>query len=239
MSVVACVIIAVAVFLASCMQASIGFGMGMLAAPVVALVAPTLLPGMLIASATTVTLLVVIRERGSLDLRGTGWALIGRVPGTIAGALLLVWLPTRGLSLLLAAVVLGGVAVASVGWRPAPGRRNLATAGAASGLLGTATSIGGPPMALVYSGKESAHVRSNMSAFFLAGSLMSLAALAATGSLRAEILWAFVALTPVVVLGFVASRLVNRLLDRNRLRMVSITVSGIGAVLLIGQQLFF
>lgn len=61
----ACVIIAVAVFLASCMQASIGFGMGMLAAPVVALVAPTLLPGMLIASATTVTLLVVIRERGA------------------------------------------------------------------------------------------------------------------------------------------------------------------------------
>ena len=129
MSVVACVTIAVAVFLASCMQASIGFGMGMLAAPVVALVAPTLLPGMLIASATTVTLLVVIRERGSLDFRGTGWALAGRVPGTVAGALLLVWLPTRGLSLLLAAVVLGGVVIASVGWRPAPVRRNLATAG--------------------------------------------------------------------------------------------------------------
>lgn len=239
MSVVACVTIAVAVFLASCMQASIGFGMGMLAAPVVALVAPTLLPGMLIASATTVTLLVVIRERGSLDFRGTGWALAGRVPGTIAGALLLVWLPTRGLSLLLAAVVLGGVVIASVGWRPAPVRRNLATAGAASGLLGTATSIGGPPMALVYSGEENAHVRSNMSAFFLVGSLMSMAALAATGSVSAEILWAVLALTPVVVLGFIASRAVNRVLDRDRLRTVSITVSAVGAALLIGQQIFF
>jgi uncharacterized protein len=233
------VVIAVAVFLASCMQASIGFGMGMLAAPVVALIEPALLPGTLIASATIVTLMVVIRERESLDLRGTGWALVGRIPGTIAGALLLVWLPTRGLSLLLAGVVLGGVALATVGWQPAPMRRNLATAGAASGLLGTATSIGGPPMALVYSGAENARVRSNLSAFFLVGSLMSLAALAATGSLHTDILWVFVALIPAVMLGFVASRYVNRFLDKDRLRTVSIVVSSLGAVLLIGQQLFF
>ncbi|WP_439029103.1 sulfite exporter TauE/SafE family protein [Gordonia terrae] len=239
MDVVTIVVIVVAVFLASCMQASIGFGMGMLAAPVVALVAPALLPGLLIASATVVTLMVVVRERASLDLRGTGWALAGRVPGTIAGALLLVWLPARGLSLLLAAVVLGGVAVASTGWRPEPLRRNLATAGAASGLLGTATSIGGPPMALVYSGAANAHVRSNMSAFFLVGSLMSLGALAATGSLSMDILQAFVALVPAVVLGFVASRFINRFLDRKRLRAVSIIVSALGATALIGQQIFF
>ncbi|MEE3851717.1 sulfite exporter TauE/SafE family protein [Gordonia sp. LSe1-13] len=239
MSAVGFAIIAVSVFAASCMQASIGFGMGMLAAPVVALIEPALLPGTLIASATVVTLMVVIRERQSLDLRGTGWALVGRIPGTIAGALLLVWLPTQGLSLLLAAVVLGGVILASLGWRPAPLRRNLATAGAASGLLGTATSIGGPPMALVYSGAEGARVRSNMSAFFLVGSVMSLVALAATGSLHPDIARTFVALIPVVLLGFAASRVVNRVLDKDRLRTASITVSALGAVLLIGQQILF
>ncbi|NED69675.1 sulfite exporter TauE/SafE family protein, partial [Streptomyces sp. SID10244] len=63
MSVVAFAVIAVAVCMASCMQASIGFGMGMLAAPVVALVDPALLPGTLIMSATVVTLMVVVRER--------------------------------------------------------------------------------------------------------------------------------------------------------------------------------
>ena len=68
---------------------------------------------------------------------------------------------------------------------------------------------------------------------------MSMAALAATGSVSAEILWAFLALTPVVVLGFIASRAVNRVLDRDRLRTVSITVSAVGAALLIGQQIFF
>ncbi|GAA3710870.1 sulfite exporter TauE/SafE family protein [Gordonia hankookensis] len=237
MSVVAFAVIAVAVCMASCMQASIGFGMGMLAAPVVALVDPALLPGTLIMSATVVTLMVVVREREGLDLRGTGWALVGRVPGTIAGALLLVWLPERGLALLLAAVVLGGVVLASLGWQPAPMRRNLATAGAASGLLGTATSIGGPPMALVLSGAENATVRSNLSAFFLVGSIMSMGALAATGNLHRDIAGVFVALIPAVVLGYVASRYVNRHLDKNRLRIVSIVVSTLGAVLLIAQQL--
>ncbi len=229
-------VVAVAVCLAACMQASIGFGMGMLAAPVVAFVAPELLPGTLIASATVVTLLVVIKDLAALDLRGTGWALVGRVPGTIAGALLLVWLPERGLALMLAAVVLGGVVLAALGWQPRPRRRTLATAGAASGLLGTATSIGGPPMALVLSGPENARVRSNMSAFFLVGSLMSLGALAATGNLHRDIAFAFVALIPAVVIGYAASRYVNRLLDAPRLRTVSIVVSTLGVIALIGQQ---
>ena len=38
-------IVAAAIVLASCMQASIGFGMGMLAAPIVAIVDPGLIPG--------------------------------------------------------------------------------------------------------------------------------------------------------------------------------------------------
>ena len=104
-------------------------------------------------------------------------------------------------------------------------------------------------MALVMSGStgersdgafsEGARVRSNMSAFFLVGSLMSLGALAAAGHLHREIAVAFVVLIPAVVVGYFASRYVNRLLDAKRLRTVSIVVSTIGALLLIGQQILF
>ena len=132
------------------MQASIGFGMGMLAAPIVAIVDPGLIPGTLIMLATMVTLLVVLQEHQHIDLAGTGWALAGRVPGTIAGALLLMALPEKALALMLAGVVLAGVVLTTVGWMPVPHRRNLVLAGATSGVLGTATSIGGPPMALVW-----------------------------------------------------------------------------------------
>ena len=58
MSIVGFCAVAGAVMLASCLQASIGFGIGMLAAPVIALVDPRLIPGTLIMVATLVTLIV-------------------------------------------------------------------------------------------------------------------------------------------------------------------------------------
>ena len=75
-------VIAGVIFLAACLQASSGFGMGMLAAPVIAMVDPALLPATLILLAFLVTVMVTVRERQSLDLRGTGWALAGRIPGS-------------------------------------------------------------------------------------------------------------------------------------------------------------
>lgn len=100
--------IAGVIFLAACLQASTGFGMGMLAAPVVAMVDPTLLPATLILLALLVTILVTVRERQHLDLRGTGWALVGRIPGSILGACLVAPLSKEGLAWVVVVVVLGG-----------------------------------------------------------------------------------------------------------------------------------
>ncbi len=230
-------VVALAVLLASCLQASIGFGMGMLAAPVVAIVDPSLIPGTLIMLATLVTLLVSVREREAIDLSGAKWALVGRVPGTIAGALLLAALPERGLAVMLAAVVLLGVVLTSAGWVPAARPRNVVLAGATSGLLGTATSIGGPPMALVWQRNSGARLRGTMSSFFLVGSLMSLAALWFTGAVTGHTLTTFAVFIPAAALGYVLSRYVNRLLDPVRLRRLAIGVSALGAVVLIAQQL--
>jgi uncharacterized protein len=235
-SVAAYSIIAVAIVLASCMQASIGFGMGMLAAPVVAIVDPSLLPGTLIMLATLVTLLVVLRERQDIDLSGTGWALAGRVPGTVAGALLLAAIPERALAILLAAVVLIGVALTSVGWMPVPRRRNLVLAGATSGVLGTATSIGGPPMALVWQNTAGPRLRGTMSGFFLVGSVLSLVVLALTGAVDAHTVRTCALLLPACALGYLLSRLVNRMLDRRRQRWAAITISALGAIVLIARQ---
>jgi uncharacterized membrane protein YfcA len=230
-------IVAVAVLLASCMQASIGFGMGMLAAPIVAIVDPGLVPGTLIMLATLLTLFVVVREHQQIDLAGTGWALAGRVPGTIAGALLLAMLPERALALTLAGVVLVGVVLTSVGWIPVPHRRNLVLAGATSGVLGTATSIGGPPMALVWQNTTGARLRGTMSGFFLVGSVMSIAALTLTGAVDGHTVSSFAVLMPAVAVGYGLSRLVNHLLDPQRQRWAAIAISAVGAIVLIVRQL--
>lgn len=236
MSVTAYSVIAVAILFASCLQASIGFGMGMLAAPVVALVDPSLIPGTLIMLASLVTLMVVIRERTAIDVRGTGWALVGRVPGTVAGALLLAAMPERALALAIAGVVLAGVLVASFGWAPTPRRRNLVLAGATSGVLGTATSIGGPPMALVWQRSTGAELRGTMSGFFLIGSVLSIGMLSLTGSIDGDTWRWFAFLIPATVVGYALSRWANRLLNPQRQRWTAIVVSAAGAGVLVVQQ---
>ncbi|MGU3502244.1 sulfite exporter TauE/SafE family protein [Mycobacterium sp. C31M] len=229
-------VVVTAVLLASCLQASIGFGMGMLAAPVVAIVDPGLVPGTLIMLATLLTLLVVLREGTAIDLGGTGWALLGRVPGTVAGALLLAAIPERALAILIAAVVLGGVVVTSLGWIPEPHRRNLVLAGATSGVLGTATSIGGPPMALVWQRSTGAQLRATMAGFFLVGSVMSIAMLAVTGAVDRHTVQMFAVLVPAAVLGYVLSRYANRILTPRRQRWTAIGASTAGALVLVVQQ---
>jgi uncharacterized membrane protein YfcA len=209
----------------------------MLAAPIVAIVDPSLIPGTLIMLATLLTIFVVIREHEEIDLSGTGWALVGRVPGTIAGALLLAALPERALALALAGVVLAGVVLTSTGWIPVPHRRNLMLAGATSGVLGTATSIGGPPMALVWQNTTGARLRGTMSGFFLVGSLMSIAVLTLTGAVDGSTVSSFAVLMPAVVIGYGLSRLVNHLLDRQRQRWIAIAISAVGAIVLIIRQL--
>jgi hypothetical protein len=146
-------------------------------------------------------------------------------------------LPHRALAILLAAVVLGGVVVTSFGWIPAPRRRNVVLAGAASGVLGTATAIGGPPMALVWQRNTGARLRGTMSGFFLVGSVMSIAALAATGAIDARTMWGFTVLIPAAVTGYLLSRPMNKFLDPTRLRWLAIGVSSLGATVLIGREL--
>ena len=86
-------VLAATFFVAAALQGSIGFGLGLVAAPVIALVDPALLPALVIMLATLVTLLVVVRERADLDVRGAGWALSGRIPGSVLGAWLVVVMP--------------------------------------------------------------------------------------------------------------------------------------------------
>ncbi|MDT5338504.1 MAG: uncharacterized protein QOD90_4009, partial [Mycobacterium sp.] len=233
MSVTAYAVIALAILLGSCLQASIGFGMGMLAAPVVAIIDPSLIPGTLIMLASLVTLMVTVREREAIDLSGTGWALVGRVPGTIAGALLLTAIPERALALLIAGVVLFGVVLTSLGWVPAPRRRNLMLAGATSGVLGTATSIGGPPMALVWQNSSGPKLRGTMSGFFLVGSVLSIAVLAITGAVHADTFRTCALLIPAMLAGYLLSRRVNGLLNPKRQRWTAIAMSATGAAFLI------
>ena len=172
-----------------------------------------------------------------MDVRGAGWALLGHVPGATAGALLVAAVSPRVLSLVLAGTVLLAVLLSVLGWHPQPRPASVAVAGAASGLLGTATAIGGPPMALVWHGSSRAKLRGTMSAFFLVGAVLSLIALTAVGAIDQRTLRFAAVLFPAMVVGFALSNAVNGRIDRVFVRKVSLGVSALGASLVLIQAL--
>ncbi|MER8160943.1 sulfite exporter TauE/SafE family protein [Streptomyces sp. NPDC094472] len=217
-------------------QVSIGFGLGLLAAPVIAIFDPSLTPVVVLLLATGVTAAVLVLEGGHLDLRGAGWALAGRVPGAVGGAALVAVLPARQLALLVAVVVLAGVAVSLRGFVPAPRRRSVLLAGLMSGLMGTATSIGGPPMAMVWQRLSGPRLRATMSGFFLAGSVMSLAILAATGAVHTYSLWHTALLAPAAAIGVLLARPLSSRLDMRRTRGVAMVLAVASATVLVIQQ---
>ena len=230
------ILLAVVVFAAACLQGSIGFGLGMLAAPFVTLVDPTLLPASVIMLAIAISGVVAVLERRALDLRGTSWALLGRVPGSAIGAFLVSVLTPGLLAWVVALTVLFGVVVSLRGWHPRVTRTSQMVAGAASGIMGTATSIGGAPMAMVWQGSESSRYRGSMSAFFLVGSLLSLVALLLWGAISAETLRFVAWMLPAALAGTLVSRRLNRHLNRTRIRYAALGAASFGAVILILTQ---
>src|SRR3954453_5598740 len=150
--VVAVVVIAVT----SAVHGAVGFGMNLLAVPVLVVLDPTFVPGPAVAAGLVLSVLVAGREREPLDRR-LGWAFLGLVPGTLLALWLLALVPAESLAAPMGVLVLVAVVVSAIRVRLSPTRRTLAVAGVASGFLATAGSIagaagstGGPPMALVY-----------------------------------------------------------------------------------------
>lgn len=223
----------VAVFVGACAQGSIGFGLGMLAAPVLAITDDDFIPGPLLLVAMVLTCLVALRERGGLDWRGLKWAIVGRIPGSILGTVAVVLLPDRGLIILFAVLVLIGVGLSVAGWRLRPTSTTLLSAGAMSGFMGSITSIGGPPMALVYQHRSGQELRATLAAFFVFGSTLSITLLLIAGEMHAVDFRRAGLLLPAMLLGFAVSIPLSSVLDRGYLRPVLLAFSGSTATLLL------
>jgi len=157
--------------------------------------------------------------------------------GTVPAAFVMSSLPKSVYELLLGTLVILGVGVSMIGWHIRATRRNVFFASILSGFMSTVSSIGGPPMALVYQHETGARLRGTMSGFFLVGSLLSIALLALTGAIDHHTMVVFAMLVPAGVAGYLLSHLLNRHLDRQRQRWAAIAVSALGAVVLIVRQL--
>jgi uncharacterized membrane protein YfcA len=214
-------------------QGTVGFGLALVAAPLLVLIDPAFVPVPLLLLATGHALLMLRRERGETDWTGVGWATLGRLPGIALGVLAVALLPERWFAAAVALTVLVCSGLSLLRWSPRPTAPALLVAGVVSGAGGTASAIGGPPVALLYQQERGPRVRATLGAYFAAGSLLSLLGLGLAGEVRVDALRSAAVLLPFMVAGFAVSTPARKLLDRGWTRPAVLAVAIGGALALL------
>lgn len=152
--------------------------------------------------------------------------------------LLLTVLPgPEELGVIVGLVILLGVGLSLSGARVAINGASLFAAGSLSGFMGGLTSVGAPPMGLLYQREEARRMRATLNAFFLIGLVFSLGGLALAGRIWWEdALFAALMLPPAAAGVFAGSRLAGRF-DGGAIRPAVLALVTLAALGLIGRWL--
>ncbi|MEO3750666.1 sulfite exporter TauE/SafE family protein [Streptomyces sp. B6B3] len=226
-----------AVLLGSVVQSSVGLGLSLVAAPALVIVDPGMMPGALLIATMTLPLLTMFGDWNAIHWRGLVWSLPARVPGALAGAWLVGALTPEALGAVVGVMVLLAVAATLWAVRIRIGPASLLTAGALGGVTGTATAIGGPPLALLYQHESAPRVRGTLGCYFSLGAVISMGALQLNGELVANQLAMGLALVPFVLAGFLAGRPLRARLGTGPVRTALLVVVSVSGVTLVARAL--
>jgi len=231
-------ILASLIIVAGCVvQGSIGIGLGLLGAPLLVLVEPRLLPGPLLFCSLILTTLVTYRDWHGVRFADLGWALPGRLVGTVIALLVLREIAVERIGGFVGVAVLAGVAITASGIHVPPGPASLLGAGTLAGFFGTTTSVGGPPMAIVYQREPGPRIRGTLSAFFVVGVIVSLIGLHFVGRYGAPEWRLSLIVAPAAVVGFFLSRRTALWVDQGRTRTAVLTASAAAGVVVVLREL--
>ncbi|WP_187181989.1 sulfite exporter TauE/SafE family protein [Rhizobium sp. WL3] len=226
---------ALALVLAGAIQGSTGFGFNMLAAPVLAIINPAFVPGPMLAMAMVVSAGGMVREWSDVNRPDLTFALSGRLLSAGAAAFCLGLLSQSAFEAVFGFGVLFAVALSLLGLRIEATRMSMFLAGTLSGFMGTLTSIGAPPMAMVYQNTGGARMRATLNAFFVVGSIISIGALWLAGGFGLSDILLAATMLPFALFGFLFSGWGKQFVDRGQVKMVVLLVSAASAVILLAR----
>ncbi len=225
MSLAATVLASAIVAFGSVAQGSVGFGVGVVSAPLLLLIDPRLVPGPLVLTAFFLIAGIAWREWRGVRLKDLAWSLPGRVAGTVAAVLFIRAIPAESFGAVIGALVVVAVAISAIGIQVRLSPTAFFGAGALSGFFGTVTATGGPPMGLLYQRERGVVVRGTLSAFFVVGTVISLVGLVFAGKFGATELRLTPVLLPGALVGYLLSARAARWLDRGWLRPAILVTS--------------
>ncbi len=221
------------IFAGSFVQTAIGFGLAVVASPLLFFISPDYVPTPITLIALLISLWSAVKLRANVSLGKLKNAVIWRIPGSIVGGFLLVWVSTEQLALWLGILVLFAVAVSLLPFRIEPTPARMGIAGFFSGFFGTSSAIGGPPMALLLQHQEANQLRGNLAAFFVFSSLISLVVQFAVGHAHWHHFKLALPLIPAAWAGYKLAGMTTQHISKRKLRLFTLVlclVSGITAI---------
>jgi uncharacterized membrane protein YfcA len=219
-----------------------GFGVGLIAVGVLAMVMPEAIQDVVVLLLLTnlpAEVFVVTRSWRSIVWRGVLLICVGMAVGVPVGSAVLSWgRPDFVL------VVLGGfLLLAGLAFLLLPARTSVRwptwsspVAGLLSGLLGGMFGTGGPPLIFYYrlSGLDKAAFRGNLMAIFLLVTLVRLPSYGVMGLITTERLWSALAVIPAVATGALLGHKIHLELEEVTFqRLVAVGLVLLGLLLLL------
>ena len=233
MSAAALITALIVTFIAAAIQGVVGMGFAMVSVPILALIHPSLAPVPQLLITLPLTILMAWRERHHIELSGLGWIIGGRIPGAVIGVGLLAVATQQTLDIAIAAVVLGAVAIIASGFHVRRSPVSEFGAGILSGVSGLVASIGGPPLALLYTRDDGPTVRSNLAVIFAIGYVITITTRFVSGNITMTDVRVALILFPALVAGYLVSHRLRNRVSQTLVRNAILLLSSLGAVALI------
>jgi len=212
---------------------SVGFGLGLIAVPVLVLLNPVFVPGPFLFISVLLTLLMAFRERSEIDLKNAKKTLLGCILGTIIGGFLLSSLSYDLMGFIIGAIIILAVMLSLGGLKLLLSSFNLIISGILCGFMTTVAGLGGPPLALLYQNERGPKIRGTISFIFVVALLMSLCTLYFVGRFGIVEVRAGLALLPGILIGFAISGRTSKILDKGYTRRAILLISTINSIILI------
>ncbi|NRA54223.1 MAG: sulfite exporter TauE/SafE family protein [Gammaproteobacteria bacterium] len=229
----------VAVMFGPTLQSLAGFGISVIAAPVLVLIDLDFLAAPVLIFGFSLSLLNTLRYRKRLQINNTKLALAGRLAGSVVGIMLLGILSPSTFVVIFSLLIMVSVALTYHRFAVTNSTLNLIIAGFFSGVMGTTTGVGGPPIALVYQNCTLHRARAELGLFFLISTMISLALLAITGNISAKQMDLTWPLLPAVIAGFYLSTLIEHLFKPHYLKPVIAIFSLLSSVMILVKVVVF
>lgn len=227
------ILAAFVIFIAAVVQSAFGMGFGQVAAPFLLLIDPSLVPVPILFMGMTVSCLSAYRGRKDITFNELGYALSGRLVGIfIAAEVMVAIVASPEFMIVFAALILVAVAISMIKKRFDPTPKRLVIAGAFSGFLGTITSVGAPPMGLIYQNRSGQNVRATLNAFFGGGTILALIVLGFYGLVERQHILLALALFPSLLLGTWAARFIFPYIDK-QFRLLVLGICTTSALLIL------